>query len=271
MLQISYLKVIPYLFDVILDQYFDYEHIAHVHPTTLGEYVLLENTRQRIVYEQRWPADRFGRRAISRVVQTYRPPGDIWFEFVAGKHRGTRVHSELRPHPEGTEVTETYHLPWLPNWSILRRLIAPAVIRFVERVWEEDLRAGVCIGGWPGILNQPSRGGAETWRQPLKPGRYRVGPAAKFVPGSLTAVETPGGPVLIVRAPDRFLATHPTCPHTGGPLELGQLDDGCLTCPWHGARFDAAGGQALHGPTRMSLPVYAIRVEGDELVVEASG
>jgi nitrite reductase/ring-hydroxylating ferredoxin subunit len=268
-LQIPYRKVIPYPFAVVLDQYFDFEHIAHVHPTTLGEYVLVENSGRRIVYDQLWPADRKGRRATSRVVQTFDPPGDIRFEFVAGKHRGTRVSSQLRPHPDGTEVSETYHVPGLPNWGLLRRLIAPAVYRQVDRIWDEDLRAGVCIGGWPGTPGLPSRVDVQAWRQPLKPGVYRLGSVEKFALGSLTVVDTPGGAVLIAHTAHGVRATHPTCPHTGGPLGLGKADGACLVCPWHGARFDAGTGQAVSGPTRIPLPVYAVRVEDGNVLVEA--
>ena len=47
-LEIPYVTIIPYPFAVVLDQYFDFEHVAHVHPTSLGEYVLVENTGKRI-------------------------------------------------------------------------------------------------------------------------------------------------------------------------------------------------------------------------------
>lgn len=270
MLQIPYVKIIPYPFAVVLEQYFDFEHIAYVHPITLGEYVLVENSASRIVYDQLWPADRKGRRATSRVIQTYQPPGDICFEFVAGKHKGTKVLSQLRPHPDGTEVSETYFVPGLPNWNFLRRLIAPAVYRQVDRIWDEDLRVGVCIGGWPGTPGLPSRVDAEDWRRPLRPGVYRVGPVGRFAPESLTIVDTAGGAVLIAHTAHGICATHPTCPHTGGPLELGQMEGACLVCPWHGARFDAGSGQAIGGPTRIPLPVHAVRIEGGEVVVEAT-
>jgi len=270
MLSIPYVKVIPFPFSVVLDQYFDYEHIAHVHPTTLGEYRLVENAGHRIVYDQLWPTNRRGQRATSRVVQTYQPPGDIHFEFVSGKHTGVKVHSQLQAHADGTEVTETYSLPWLPNWGILRRLIAPSVFRQVERIWDEDLRVGVCIGGWPGVPGLPSRMGAEEWRTPLKPGTYSLGPIERFRFGSLTIVETVGGRVLIAHTANGFRAMHPTCPHTGGPLELGNLESNCVVCPWHGARFDVDCGRAADGPTRIPLPVYTVRVEGGELIAVAS-
>jgi nitrite reductase/ring-hydroxylating ferredoxin subunit len=268
-LQIPYVKVVPYPFAVVLEQYFDYEHIAHVHPGTLGEYVLVANEGTRIVYDQLWPPGRSGRRATSRVVQTYDPPGDIRFEFVAGRYRGTQVYSRLRPHPDGTEVAETYFIPHLPDWGLLRRLATPSVIRRVDQVWDEDLRVGVCVGGWPGIPGQPSRVDAEEWLRPLAPGVYRLGPAARFKPGTLTAVPTGCGEVLVAHTAGGLRALHPTCPHTGGPLGRGTLDGECVVCPWHGARFAVASGQALSGPTRIPLPVYPSRVEGGELIVES--
>jgi nitrite reductase/ring-hydroxylating ferredoxin subunit len=203
------------------------------------------------------------------VEQTYQPPGDIWFEFVAGRHRAVKVHSQLRPHDGGTEVTETYYLPWLPNWGVLRRLIGPLVSRQVDKVWDEDLQVGVCIGGWPGVPDQPARNGDEPWRRPLSPGEYRVGAVTDFTPGSLVAVETPGGRVVIAHTHRGLRALHATCPHTGGPLELGRLKDGCIRCPWHGAQFDVDTGTAGSGPTRVPLACYETRDINGQLIVRA--
>jgi nitrite reductase/ring-hydroxylating ferredoxin subunit len=233
---------------------------------TLGEYVLLSDGGDNLLYEQRWPPDWFGRRAVSRVAQAYRPPGDIWFEFLAGKHRGTKVHTQLRPHASGTEVTETYFLPGLPNWDILRKLLGPMVMRQVDRIWNEDLQAGVCIGGWPGLPGRFSRVAAARVRS-LPPGTYQLGRAEQFPLGIPVVVDKPVGQVLVIQTAAGFRATHAICPHTGGPLGLGKHVDGCIVCPWHGARFDTASGRACEGPTRRSIPVYATQVIDGELVV----
>ena len=42
----------------------------------------------------------------------------------------------------------------------------------------------------------------------------------------------------------RFL---PVCPHLGGPLEHASIEDGCITCPWHGYRFDLRTGRNVDG------------------------
>jgi Rieske Fe-S protein len=42
----------------------------------------------------------------------------------------------------------------------------------------------------------------------------------------------------------RFLAV---CPHLGGPLGEVAVDDGCITCPWLGYRFDLRTGRSADG------------------------
>jgi hypothetical protein len=69
MLDVRYQKLIPYPFEVVLGQYYDYEHIRFVHPETLGEYRLVERDGSSVVYEQVWPR-RLGRRPRSLVRQT---------------------------------------------------------------------------------------------------------------------------------------------------------------------------------------------------------
>lgn len=267
MLHVTYAKVIPYPFAVVLDQYFDWEHIAHVHPNTLGEYVVVENRGAELTYDQIWPADRRGRRARSRVVQRYRPPGEITFTFVDGRHRGIVVRSSLEPDPAGTRVVETYGIPGLPDWPILRRLALPWVRGPVDRVWDEDLAVGVCIGGWPGIPERERPAADPSWRAPLRPGAWPLGSASSFPEGVARRVETPGGPVLAVRTGGVLRALAPTCPHTGGPLALGRIDDGCVVCPWHGARFDLETGRACAGPVRIPLPVYTVEERDGEATV----
>src|SRR5262245_53715030 len=100
MMRITYTKIIPYPFEVVLSQYFDYEHVKYVHPHTLGEYHLVENRGNVIVYEQLWPRFWFVQRR-SLVRQEFLPPNEIRFDFVRGLHRGVSVHSLLEEHEEG--------------------------------------------------------------------------------------------------------------------------------------------------------------------------
>ncbi len=57
------------------------------------------------------------------------------------------------------------------------------------------------------------------------------------------------------------------CPHRAAQLSLGWVRDGCLVCPFHGLRFDAAGrcvmipanGESQPVPSGFDLPTLPIR------------
>ena len=55
------------------------------------------------------------------------------------------------------------------------------------------------------------------------------------------------------------------CSHRGGPLSEGTLDAGCVTCPWHGSRFELVSGVPTRGPASIPQPVYESRVVADKL------
>ncbi|MBI1389785.1 MAG: Rieske 2Fe-2S domain-containing protein [bacterium] len=256
-MKIQYEKIIPYPFDVVLSQYFDYEHIAYVHPDSLGEYRLVENNGDVIVYDQIWPG-RFWRRR-SRVRQTFYPPGEIEFEFIAGQHKGVRVYTRLSHHSEGTLVDETYFLPGLPDWPWLRDWIRPSVMRSVERIWEEDLRVEVCYQGWPGVPG--SAPPAET-PAPLadESGRWVVLAEEDSLRSSPASVHVVSETEIVVFSfGEKLFALEARCPHAGGPLALGAVNEGAVTCPWHGACFEIASGRRESGPVRRDLIAYPLR------------
>ena len=68
-----------------------------------------------------------------------------------------------------------------------------------------------------------------------------------------------------------FYAIEDQCTHDGGPLGEGKLDGatGQIVCPRHGARFDLRTGAALTLPAIEPVPVYEVRIEGGDILVEA--
>jgi nitrite reductase/ring-hydroxylating ferredoxin subunit/uncharacterized membrane protein len=66
--------------------------------------------------------------------------------------------------------------------------------------------------------------------------------------------------LVVVRIGDTVHAMHAVCAHAGGPLDKGTLTpDGCLECPWHGARYRLADGVVRRGPSLYDQPSYEIR------------
>ena len=50
-----------------------------------------------------------------------------------------------------------------------------------------------------------------------------------------------------------------TCSHLGGPLDEGDVVDGCVRCPWHRSAFRLIDGSVVHGPATAPQPAYAVR------------
>ena len=76
-------------------------------------------------------------------------------------------------------------------------------------------------------------------------------------------------PVIVLRQRGAVVALDARCPHRGGPMEEGEVRDGCITCPWHGSVFRVDDGALVQGPSTVDLPVYECRVTSDEVEVRA--
>jgi nitrite reductase (NADH) small subunit/3-phenylpropionate/trans-cinnamate dioxygenase ferredoxin subunit len=60
------------------------------------------------------------------------------------------------------------------------------------------------------------------------------------------------------------------CPHAGGNLAGGTIEDGCAVCPWHQWAFRLDNGQLRDSPS-VGVEMYRVRVvdrAGSRCVVE---
>ena len=55
-----------------------------------------------------------------------------------------------------------------------------------------------------------------------------------------------------------------TCPHEGGPLGEGSIEEGRVVCPWHAFAFDVHTGVASDDPP-LRVEVIEAKVENGEL------
>lgn len=90
-------------------------------------------------------------------------------------------------------------------------------------------------------------------------------PLADLAQG-MTALDVKGRPVLLVRDGDSVTAIGNVCSHAGGPLNKGTLENGVVTCPWHGSRFRVADGSVVRGPATFAQPAYEVRIAEDGTV-----
>lgn len=68
-----------------------------------------------------------------------------------------------------------------------------------------------------------------------------------------------------------YTALDNCCPHWGGPLGKGQLEGGCIICPWHGFEFNVKTGLPPAGYTKQARPFpVEVRADGIYVKVDAS-
>src|SRR5712691_7374495 len=72
-----------------------------------------------------------------------------------------------------------------------------------------------------------------------------VGSTAELVPGVVRGA----GRYAVGNANGELFAVSRRCRHLGADLANGSIDrEGCLVCPWHGARYDVTTGRMRRGP-----------------------
>ena len=78
--------------------------------------------------------------------------------------------------------------------------------------------------------------------------------------------------VAVVQFDGDFYALQDVCSHADFPLTDGDVDevDGAPTieCALHGSCFDLRTGAPTNLPANKPVPVYPVRVEGDDVLVD---
>ncbi|MDF3298894.1 Rieske 2Fe-2S domain-containing protein [Streptomyces tropicalis] len=91
-----------------------------------------------------------------------------------------------------------------------------------------------------------------------------VGPDGDFPVGVPVRRMAGEVPVVLVRQDDgEVYALADRCSHLDGPLHQGEIEDGCIVCPWHGSRFRLADGENIAGPATAPQPHFESRIRGD--------
>jgi len=83
-------------------------------------------------------------------------------------------------------------------------------------------------------------------------------------PGNVREFTANGRALCVANVNGAISVLDGTCPHEGGPLGEGAIEDGRVVCPWHGYAFDLRTGEADGEPT-LKAEVLEAKVEDGEL------
>lgn len=91
-----------------------------------------------------------------------------------------------------------------------------------------------------------------------------VARSAELPPGASLSVLVGKDPVALFNVDGQVFAVCDRCPHAGAPLADGFVEEGRLTCLWHGWSFPLAPDT----PINDGLCRYPVRIDGDEIQIQ---
>ena len=90
-----------------------------------------------------------------------------------------------------------------------------------------------------------------------------------LAPGEARRFDVDGHRIALVRLGDEFRAVGDRCSHADFSLSEGEVwvDECAIECPKHGATFSLDTGEPRTLPAIRPVPVYEVRVAGDDVRV----
>lgn len=163
------------------------------------------------------PATRY----VSRTLDGPLPGVEIWTQL-----------EETGPH--STKIEVEFHLPHLNEEQAARA--GQNLIGLYTKLWDEDEAMMIARqAALDARLSGP--------REPVA-----LGSIEKLESRLPCLVETPQGPVHLIAHEGGIHAYPATCPHLKAPLADVEPDaENCITCPWHGYRFNILNGLSADG------------------------
>ena len=98
------------------------------------------------------------------------------------------------------------------------------------------------------------------------PNFVKVASITDLKPGENKVVNVNGADVALFNVDGQFFAISNACPHRGGPLGEGFLEDDVITCPWHGWKFNVKTGISPVMPTA-KVATYNVKIEDGNVLV----
>ena len=97
----------------------------------------------------------------------------------------------------------------------------------------------------------------------------RLAAVGDLEPGSAKRFDVDGQRMCVVRIGDDFYVIDDTCSHADYSLSEGDVweDEREIECPKHGSTFSLETGDPQTLPATQPVPVYKVRVDGDDVLV----
>ena len=100
---------------------------------------------------------------------------------------------------------------------------------------------------------------------------YEVAPIGDIPEAEAREYMIGGREIVLCNVEGEIYALQGMCSHEELPLDGGEVEDGVLTCEWHGAQFDVRTGAVCSPPASIPLRAYDTRVDDEGRVFVTIG
>lgn len=95
----------------------------------------------------------------------------------------------------------------------------------------------------------------------------KVGNLSSLAPGQVMEVNVAGKPYAVCNLSGELHALDGTCPHRGGPLGQGVLQQDILVCPWHAWEYDCRSGENTWDSST-KVQKFPVKADGDDILID---
>ncbi|OVE78425.1 hypothetical protein BVX98_00245 [bacterium F11] len=96
----------------------------------------------------------------------------------------------------------------------------------------------------------------------------KIGAVDDFPKNRTTQVKVGEINICVANWNDKYSAFEDTCSHAAAPLSECPVEEGQVTCPLHGAKFDVTNGNPQTLPATETLHLYEIKMEDGKIFIK---
>jgi nitrite reductase/ring-hydroxylating ferredoxin subunit len=237
----------------IRENVLDWEHLPALHASSFAACELVDSDadgwRIRLVNQ---PGDAGAAQVLKLCIAADTSRYCVTTE--SGPGAGSEIRVTVTPRgPHETGIVVEYHVPEADPARLA--MIGRGFVAIYKQLWDED--EAMMLAREAALAPRP---------RIAVPARLDLGAEADVRAALPLAFDFGPGRFRLVDSGGTLAAHSLTCPHWLGPLDTAVDADGCVTCPWHGYRFDVASGRSADGHGLRLAPAPAIRIENARVV-----
>ncbi len=247
----NYVRKLPTNMTRMMENAYDWEHLPHVHASSFASIDLIDEGAWGWRAKIGLPGG--GHQLLDLLVDTSK---HYWVSTVySGPGIGTQIHTQATTlDADEIEVDIRFYLPEAPA----DKTVGDAILNYLSdqyrQLYDEDIDL---MSGRQSALNERS-----LWRKTATDrAQILVGQAAGLDRAKTHTVETKTGRYCVRYWREAWVAHSAVCPHLLGPLSEGEIDDeGTITCPWHGYKFDVQSGENIGAQCKPLAPAPRLEI-----------